>query len=827
MSNLTGQDLYRELMKFLFFLDSTGSPDWRQGMLTAAGFASLSPELTFNSPARVFYTGLLKALASQGPPVVVAFLAGLPRNPYMELGADDVALLERLRQSVADLSESDWQTHFLGASPVWTNMADYTDLEIGLYRQESDRYEVELRFRLPYDRVDQTSGRRSAEFDLAELRGLTREPNTYGQKLAASLFADPVVGETFEKVRVATEALDKMLRIRLFIDPGAGALSGLYWETLHDPRGGSWLLANDKILFSRYYRVSDGRPIQLTSKDRLRALVVIANPPGLAGDGFDVSRERSHAQQSLGSAYTRDTDFLVTEPNHPGRASLKNLLRALRADYDILYLVCHYAMRANGSSRQLVPHVGLEADDGSMAMVPGHTFVAEIARLPRRPRLIALASCGHARTESAQQSREASAWARLGPELVENGIPALLATQGCAPTDDLSAFMQVFFSEVGKHGRVDRAMAVARAGLQETAGPAPPDGAGSWDGWKPVLYTRLREGCISYSPGFRGEPSGLKRWPSLLNSIKTGKSIPVLGPGLLEYLVGPQREIAERLAKAEHFALAPHNQTDLPQVAQYVATTQSLEYMRDKYMECLRAQILQRHEEVLTEDERNAPLDVLISQLGKTRRQQDAHEPHRVLAQLRLPIYVTTNPDNLLAEALREAGADPQVEICRWHRGLADLPSIYAQKKQYRPTVDQPLIYHLFGQIQYPESLVITEDSYFDFMMQVSQPQTRGGNLPSVVTAGWSANTLLFLGFQIEDWNFRVLFRSILNEERRRARRDTQVRAVAAQVNPEEGFLEPEETRAFLQEYFQSALISIYWGSTEDFAEDLSRRWKA
>ena len=82
---------------------------------------------------------------------------------------------------------------------------------------------------------------------------------------------------------------------------------------------------------------------------------------------------------------------------------------------------------------------------------------------------------------------------------------------------------------------------------------------------------------------------------------------------------------------------------------------------------------------------------------------------------------------------------------------------------------------------------------------------------------------LLFLGFKLDEWSFRVLFRSIMNQEGggRRAR----YAHVAAQIDPEEGrILEPERARRYLETYFQGSRMSIYWGSVEDFVTELMRR---
>src|SRR5205823_2668218 len=106
--------------------------------------------------------------------------------------------------------------------------------------------------------------------------------------------------------------------------------------------------------------------------------------------------------------------------------------------------------------------------------------------------------------------------------------------------------------------------------------------------------------------------------------------------------------------------------------------------------------------------------------LGARRRQCDPAEPHRVLAGLPCPIYVTTNPDNLLTNALTDAGRQPKVELCRWNDYVEALPSIYDDEPDYRPDAQRPLVYHLFGRNQEPDSLVLTEDNYFDYLIGVT-----------------------------------------------------------------------------------------------------------
>ena len=343
------------------------------------------------------------------------------------------------------------------------------------------------------------------------------------------------------------------------------------------------------------------------------------------------------------------------------------------------------------------------------------------------------------------------------------------------------------------------------------------------DWWAPVLFMRLRSGRIGYKPGFGDEREGLRKWPALINNVKAGRCTPIVGPGVGEWLVGSRRMIAERWAEAYGFPMAPTSRESLPQVAQFVAVAQDVSFMRDKLAEQVRNEVWQRFGQGLAPEIKNLRLDALISAAGKQYDVEHPGSPYHTLAQLPLPIYLTTNPDDLLGEALAAAGKAPVVEICRWNDDLAMLPSIYDQEPDYRPTPQRPLVYHLFGRLSTPESVVLTEDDYFDFLIGVT---SNNDLIPAVVRRALSDTALLFLGFNLDEWDFRVLFRSIMNREGR-ARRGKYAH-IAAQIDPEQSqTLEPDGARRYLEEYFGDSDISIFWGNVEDFSAELSTRWTA
>ncbi len=166
-------------------------------------------------------------------------------------------------------------------------------------------------------------------------------------------------------------------------------------------------------------------------------------------------------------------------------------------------------------------------------------------------------------------------------------------------------------------------------------------------------------------------------------------------------------------------------------------------------------------EQRVTEELRKLSLNEVISLVGGQRLESDPHEPHRVLGRLGLPLYITTNSNDLLADAIRYQGREPKVELYRWKESddVVWPDSVFDDDESWSPSADEPLIYHLFGHWDHPETVVLSEDDYFDYLIGLDRNKSR---LPSQVGSKLNDSSLLFLGFRMDDWSFRVLFRSIM-----------------------------------------------------------------
>ena len=678
-------------------------------------------------------------------------------------------------------------------------MTELADLEIGLHRRDVGGYTAELRFSSPESAADVRVAGTGMSVDVYRLRDLSLDPSAYGQALSESLFSETALRTAFAQARAVTQSQEKPLRVRLFIGPSAPELHGLRWETLLDPEGGASLLTGEHLLFSRYLGSLDWQPVKLRPKAALKALALIANPSDLADYGMapvDVEGELARARAGLG-------EIPLTQLGADGGATLNSLNTHLRDGCDILYVVAH------GLLKDGEPWLWLEAEDGSTHRVAGAELVTRVRELQQRPRLVVLVSCQSAGNSPGKRPADEGMLAALGPRLVEAGIPAVLAMQGCVSIETMEQFVPTFFSELQRDGQIDRAMAVARGSVRERP-----------DFWMPVLFLRLKSGRIWYTPGFADERGGAEKFPALLNHVRRGRCTPILGTGTLEPLIGSPREIAQRWAEIHHFPMQPSARDDLPQVAQYLRVFYNDDdFPRDQLREDLKRQLRERHPGALPPDMLEAPVEAQMKALVQPRWNADEPEAHHVLAELGCPLYVTTNPDNLLEEALRAHGVEPESEICPWNEYVELRSSVFEREPDYHPTPERPLVFHLFGLFGEPDSLVLTEDDYFDYLIGVASNREL---IPGEVRRALADTALLFLGFHLDDWNFRVLFRSLMSQGGGGRRK--RYAHLAAQIDPEERrLLDPERARRFLESYFQDADISIYWGSVQDFVEELRR----
>jgi len=309
--------------------------------------------------------------------------------------------------------------------------------------------------------------------------------------------------------------------------------------------------------------------------------------------------------------------------------------------------------------------------------------------------------------------------------------------QGNITMATAAAFLGRFFAALKENGIVDRAVAAGRRSVQDRH-----------DWWVPVLFSRLRKGRTYYTSAFIERSD--RTWASLIDAIETKRCTPVIGPGLADSTLGSRIELASRWVDRWEMPLWPSSQQSLTTVAQYLRVQTARQVPPNMLANYLVTTLREQYgSELPPEWFDDEDLERIINALGE-QAQARPDDPYRVVSSLNLPIYVPSSWTGLLDERLRIAGRTPSSKYFDW-RNLLPVD----QTDDERPRPESPLVYHLFGRLDEPESLVLTEDDHFEWLCAWVDKRDL---IPKPVSRALTRRSLLFLGYRLEDWDFRVLF---------------------------------------------------------------------
>jgi hypothetical protein len=285
-------------------------------------------------------------------------------------------------------------------------------------------------------------------------------------------------------------------------------------------------------------------------------------------------------------------------------------------------------------------------------------------------------------------------------------------------------------------------------------------------------------------------------WNNLLNALYEKKCTPYIGAGASAKWL----PLASDLSKgwAEKYGYPLEDVSDLSRVAQFL----ELEYDDPLFPKNLFSQEIKKIEspEFSLDENRNTP--------------------HALLADLNLPIYITTNYDHFMEKALKSRGKEPVSEFCRWNNYAkgTGIPSVFDNQSTYNPTVATPLVYHLHGDVDIPPSMVLTESDYIDFLVKLNKDASI---LPSTIQHTF-ASTLIFIGYSLLDINFRIIFRGITNFIGNRF-----IAPNIAIMRPPKNPIQPlEKVQRYLDRYTKEMFnVNVYWGDVTTFSSELRQQW--
>jgi hypothetical protein len=192
----------------------------------------------------------------------------------------------------------------------------------------------------------------------------------------------------------------------------------------------------------------------------------------------------------------------------------------------------------------------------------------------------------------------------------------------------------------------------------------------------------------------------------------------------------------------------------------------------------------------------------------------------QVLAKLPFNLIVTTNYDRLMERAL--AHRQPFVvvqplkgfESGEYKKLEQDLAGYMADEKG-------PILYKIHGsfdekkdpltlKIKDNSAIVISEEDYIRFLTLIGK-ETAG--IPNLIKASLKDSTLLFLGYSLEDWDIRTLYKGLIETLDPSEKRTS----FAIQWDPPD----------FWVDYWKKKGIEIYSMDLYKFAKELEQRYLA
>ena len=212
--------------------------------------------------------------------------------------------------------------------------------------------------------------------------------------------------------------------------------------------------------------------------------------------------------------------------------------------------------------------------------------------------------------------------------------------------------------------------------------------------------------------------------------------------------------------------------------------------------------------------------DLVAEYIQKEEKQHELvlseENPLWVLAKLPFPLYITTNYDTLLERYLQTLGKHPQTIISNWRRWHSDRGSAETRLNDLKnnesgnytisesnelkllPLIlwpedetinsNNPVVFHLHGVATCPETMVLSQDNYIDFLKEMGDPKKKSKNdlgvLPPLILDAISRYHILFLGYSLDDINLHVLIRTLRGESN--LTQNDQSRLFSIQLEPGE-----------------------------------------
>lgn len=308
----------------------------------------------------------------------------------------------------------------------------------------------------------------------------------------------------------------------------------------------------------------------------------------------------------------------------------------------------------------------------------------------------------------------------------------------------------------------------------------------------------------------------------LIRKVRVGRVVPVIGASLTYDLVFATGEKGLAQAWAEHLEFPNLERERVCRVAEYeyYRTGDDSQVKRDYLLFLKRVLLGQAKNDPrvgpeLMDSSDDHTLTEIAKNLYDPQRDDPRRNPLLLLADLPLPIYVTTSFHGFLQDALRRVGKEPNTAICGWNEAAHQIvrPE-HRFSSDYRPSYREPLVFHVYGHEEYPESMVLTEDNYLSFLVSIAQNVGREALDPIVplsVLGAWATSSQLYLGFGPDTLEFRTLWMGLSSSQRKR------VRGIFSLID----FSESQAIRQYVEQYLSARDLVVYWDDVNEFLSRL------
>jgi hypothetical protein len=338
----------------------------------------------------------------------------------------------------------------------------------------------------------------------------------------------------------------------------------------------------------------------------------------------------------------------------------------------------------------------------------------------------------------------------------------------------------------------------------------------------------------------------------LIPFINEGVVIPIISNSLrIEEIFRTARELTDKIAKtptysdeyltvneqltkvwAESIQYPMPDDHNLARVAQYYQVNEKDSLLaKTKYLRFLNSYLLNMSKEVEYEDivrqlkmrTQERTFADIVSQLDYPRFPAGVDDPLRLLAKMPLPIYVTTSYHSFLERALEAENKKPRAQVCFWSGGRSRVKPEHWPDPDFEPTPLSPAVYHLYGLENYPQTLVLSEDDFMNFLISVAEDtNTQNPIVPLKLREVLADSRLVLLGYHMLDWEFRALFRFILKFRKN----ELSPRSTVIQLKPRPKKIEDEKSAlAYFFQYFDKKEFDIEWASAEEYIQRLWDEW--